>query len=116
MKVQSFGLSFEVIVMQTKIVDSFEIKKGMVGTMHAPGVIVVFDGAVCTADQWPVIGTHLTIYTLAGPAMKAVVGERKLHGNGVSLFLDGLTTAAVPVGSVIEWVVKTANTPMISSK
>jgi len=93
--------------METKVVDCFEIKPGMAGTKHAPGVVVVFDGAVCSADRWPAVGTRITIHTLKGQTT-TTVGELKRHGTGVSLFFAGLKSDVVPIGSVIEWSEKLA--------
>jgi len=99
--------------METKVVDSFEIKPDMAGSKHAPGVIVVFDGAVCSADRWPAVGTRITIHTLTGQTT-TIVGEIKRHGAGVSLFFAGLNSHLVPIGSVIEWSEKSVIASQIS--
>jgi hypothetical protein len=88
--------------METKVVDSFEIMPGMAGTDHTAGVVVVFDGVVCSADRWPAIGTRITIHTLAGRTTTSV-GELKRHGAGVSIFFAGLNSNVVPIGSLIKW-------------
>ena len=87
--------------MTVKVKDSFEIKPGMPGTKHVPGVVLVFDAAGISGI--PQIGSTVKLKPPHGEAYDVVVGESKKHGVGRSLFIEGLTRTDAPVGSSLSW-------------
>jgi len=88
--------------MTVRITDSFEIRPGMPGTDHEPGLVIVFDGSDC-AQQVPGPGLQVRLAEPGGRVVEATVTEVKRHGRGVSFFLPRLTRADVPVGSEVSW-------------
>jgi hypothetical protein len=82
--------------------DSFEIRPGMVGTGHAPGAVVIFDGRQCSF-RLPPVGAVVTLLRPDGSAISASVTEQKEHGDGRSFFFGNLRKQDVPVGTIISW-------------
>jgi hypothetical protein len=91
-----------VIAMTVTVTDSFEIRPGMAGTSHAPGVIVVFDPSRF-GQNVPSLGTRMTVRSPDGRVVPTVLGELKHHGRGMSFFFADLTTNDAPIGSEIQW-------------
>lgn len=87
--------------MTVKVKDSFEIKPGMPGIRHAPGVVLVIDAA--GINNIPQIGSTVKLKPPHGQAYDVVVGESKKHGLGRSFFIEGLTRTDAPIGSSLSW-------------
>jgi hypothetical protein len=87
--------------MNVRVKDSFEIKPGMPGTKHAPGVVLVFD--VAGKADIPRPGSTIQLKPPHGHPYEVVVGASKKRGLGRSFFIEGLTRADAPVGSSLRW-------------
>lgn len=88
--------------MNVEVTETFEIKAGMTGLKHAPGLIVVFDASKCNSTV-PKSGSRIRVSPPRGGGFDLVVGEVKKHGIGRSFFFEGLERREVPVGSILSW-------------
>ena len=70
-------------MMNVEVIDSFEIKAGMAGLKHAPGLVVVFDASKC-GPAIPKAGSRIRAAPRGGSAIDLVIGEVKKHGSGRS--------------------------------
>lgn len=88
--------------MKVEVTETFEIKAGMAGLKHAPGLVVVFDVAQ-GGSTLPGTGKRVKVTPPRGHDFDLVIGEVKKHGNGRSFFFEGLDRREVPVGSILSW-------------
>jgi hypothetical protein len=82
--------------------DAFELRANTVGSEHAPGLVVVFDGRQC-GYHLPPIGGVVELLRPDGSSGEAIVGEIKEHGDGRSFFFGGLHQDDAPIGTVMSW-------------
>jgi hypothetical protein len=87
--------------MEVRVTDSFEIRAGMPGIKHAPGVVLVFDATGVGGIPKP--GATVQLTPPNGVPLDVVVGEVKKHGPGRSFFVEGLTPMDAPIGSKLSW-------------
>ena len=88
--------------MTATIKEVIEIKPGMAGMKHAPGLVVVFDASAIGKGQ-PKAGMRVTLSRSDVVDVELVVGEAKSHGIAISLFFEGLTRREIPIGSTLSW-------------
>jgi hypothetical protein len=82
--------------------DAFEIKSNVSGSVHAPGLVVVFDGRQC-GYHLPSLGGVVELLRPDGSTSEASVAEIKEHGEGRSFFFGGLKQNDAPIGTVMSW-------------
>jgi hypothetical protein len=88
--------------MKLKIHDRIEIKPGMHGIKHAPGLVIVVDIAGHGASA-PQVGDVVQIQREGKADLKLIVGETKKHGPGRSFYFEGVTRLDVPADSIFSW-------------
>ena len=88
--------------MNVSVTDSFEIKPGMPGITHAPGVVVVFD-APPKGGGLPSAGEVIRLKRKGVAEVDVMVGEVKTFQNTVTFYLEGLTRGDAPIGCVLAW-------------
>jgi hypothetical protein len=88
--------------MKVEVIDSIEIRAGMTGLKHAPGLVVVFDATHC-GPTIPKVGSRIRALRRGAGAIDLVIGEVKKHGSGRSFFFEGLNRHDVPIGSSLSW-------------
>ncbi len=67
---------------------------------HEPGVVLVLDAFV-VEDVSSLIGQYVQVRT-ASRRRRLRIDDARDHGTTISLFFGGLTSADVPVGSLVE--------------
>src|ERR1041384_411408 len=87
--------------MTVTVTDSFEIRAGMTGIKHAPGVVMVFDAS--NASHIPRVGATVHLRRPGGHGFDVVIGEVKEHGPARSFYFEGLKLADAPIGSTLSW-------------
>jgi hypothetical protein len=93
--------------MEVRATDSFDIRPGMPGIKHVPGVILVFEAAGIRPLPKP--GDKVQITPPDAGAKRVVIGEVKKHGTGRSIFIEGLTRFDAPIGTIITWSSKSSS-------
>jgi len=85
-----------------KINDRIEIKPGMRGMKHAPGLILIVD-FTAHEERPPHVGEIVRIVRAGLRDLSLKVGETKKHGSGRSFYFEGVTPADVPADAIFCW-------------
>jgi hypothetical protein len=86
--------------MKVTIRDTIEIRRGITGTSHVPGLVVVFDPIA--GKRMPGVGVAIELHRPTG-VIEVVINEVKKLGRSRSFFFAGLTKVDAPIGSVLAW-------------
>jgi hypothetical protein len=90
---------------KTIVTDAFEIRPGMTGIEHAPGVVVCFD-AKGFETEVPTAGAMIGLRKLNGETIDVAISEVKWFETTCTLYLEGLGLSDAPVGSELTWTAK----------